>query len=207
MGPVRRALSVLYVPTRDVRQYYGKPPVRYHVCRPYAVTATPTAHRRSKESDVSTFNIDAPSIPIQEREGVFQCRELRWHDICPIPSLQLDLLCIFTPSGCSSVAIGRLRCSPLGHPLSLVCYCASGFFRAAFRSVGLRACTSVWGAAQCTSRGESYATFALVPMIYFDYRTVCTPSPLTVSAPRERSRRFTLQILIAILVISRVLHA
>ncbi|GBP79369.1 hypothetical protein EVAR_59213_1 [Eumeta japonica] len=51
-------------------------------------------------------------------------------------------------SGCSSVAIGRLRFSPLDHPLSLVCYCVAVFLRAAFRSVGLRACTSVWGAAR-----------------------------------------------------------
>ncbi|GBP13898.1 Tetratricopeptide repeat protein 19 homolog, mitochondrial [Eumeta japonica] len=58
-------------------------------------------------------------------------------------------------SGCSSVAIGRLRSSPLGHPFSLVCYCVSVFLRAAFRSIGLRACMSVWGAAQCKSRGGS----------------------------------------------------
>ncbi|GBP77959.1 hypothetical protein EVAR_83207_1 [Eumeta japonica] len=108
--------------------------------------------------------------------------------------------------GCSSVAIGRLRGGPLDHPFSLVCYCVSLFLRAAFRSVGLRACTSVWCRAG-TSRSDSYATFALVPVIYSGYRTVCTPSPLTVSAPREHYRRFTLQILIAILVISRVLHA
>ncbi|GBP79907.1 General transcription factor II-I repeat domain-containing protein 2A [Eumeta japonica] len=53
-------------------------------------------------------------------------------------------------SGCSSVAI-----SPLDHPFSLVYYCVSVFLRAAFRSVGLRACTSVWAAAQCKSRGGS----------------------------------------------------
>ncbi|GBP80853.1 hypothetical protein EVAR_62383_1 [Eumeta japonica] len=58
-------------------------------------------------------------------------------------------------SGCSSVAIGRLRSSPLDHPFSIVCYCVSVFLRAAFRTVGLRACMSVWDAAQCTSRGGS----------------------------------------------------
>ncbi|GBP40333.1 hypothetical protein EVAR_86479_1 [Eumeta japonica] len=31
--------------------------------------------------------------------------------------------------------------------------------------VGLRACMSVCSAAQCTSRGDSYATFAFVPVI------------------------------------------
>ncbi|GBP51499.1 hypothetical protein EVAR_44474_1 [Eumeta japonica] len=51
-------------------------------------------------------------------------------------------------SGCSSVAIGRLRSSPQDHPFSLVCYCVSVFLRAAFRSVGLRACMSAWGATQ-----------------------------------------------------------
>ncbi|GBP07037.1 Tudor domain-containing protein 3 [Eumeta japonica] len=30
-------------------------------------------------------------------------------------------------------------------------------------------------AAQCTSRGDSYATFAFVPVIYSGYRTICTP--------------------------------
>ncbi|GBP11620.1 Glutamate-gated chloride channel [Eumeta japonica] len=59
------------------------------------------------------------------------------------------------PLSASSIAIGRLRSSPLGHPFSLVCYCVTVFFRAAFRSVGFRACTSVWGAAQCKSRGGS----------------------------------------------------
>ncbi|GBP43575.1 hypothetical protein EVAR_87492_1 [Eumeta japonica] len=57
-----------------------------------------------------------------------------------------------------------------------------------FRSVGLRACTSVWGTAHSRSRGDSYATFALFPVIYSGYRAVCTPTR-TVSAPRERSRR------------------
>ncbi|GBP69437.1 hypothetical protein EVAR_52710_1 [Eumeta japonica] len=110
-------------------------------------------------------------------------------------------------SGCYSVAIGRLRSSALEHPFSLACYCVAVFLRAAFRSVGLRACTSVWVAAQCPSRSDSYATFALVSVIYSGYPAVCTPSPRTVSAPRERSRRFTLQIPIAILVILRILHA
>ncbi|GBP05393.1 hypothetical protein EVAR_76807_1 [Eumeta japonica] len=109
-------------------------------------------------------------------------------------------------SGCSAVAIGHLRSSPLDHPFSLVYYCASVFLRAAFRSVGLRVCMSVCGAAQCTSHCDSYATSALVPVIYSGYSTVCTPSPCTVSAPREHSRRLTLQMPIAILVISRVLH-
>ncbi|GBP74946.1 hypothetical protein EVAR_60873_1 [Eumeta japonica] len=110
-------------------------------------------------------------------------------------------------SDCSSVAIDHLRSSPLDHLFSLVCYCVAVFLRAGFRSVGLRACTSVWGVAECTSRGDSYAVLALVPVIYSGGPAVCTPSPHTVSAPRERSRRFTLQIPIAILVISLVLHA
>ncbi|GBP82212.1 hypothetical protein EVAR_103661_1 [Eumeta japonica] len=41
----------------------------------------------------------------------------------------------------------------LGHLFSLVCYCVAVFLRAAFRSVGLRACTSVWGAAS-VNRGR-----------------------------------------------------
>ncbi|GBP06262.1 hypothetical protein EVAR_3603_1 [Eumeta japonica] len=65
-------------------------------------------------------------------------------------------------SGCSSVAIGRLRFSPLDHPFSLVCYCVAVFLRAAFRSVELRACTSVWGVEQLShgrpSRREAPAT-------------------------------------------------
>ncbi|GBP09412.1 hypothetical protein EVAR_5829_1 [Eumeta japonica] len=69
-------------------------------------------------------------------------------------------------SGCSAVAIGRLRSSPLDHPFRLACFCVSMFLRAALRSVGLRACMSVCGAAQCTSRGDNYATFAFVPVIY-----------------------------------------
>ncbi|GBP70731.1 hypothetical protein EVAR_51030_1 [Eumeta japonica] len=48
---------------------------------------------------------------------------------------------------------------------------------------------------------------ASVPVIYSGDPAVYTPSPHTVSAPRERSRRFTLQIPDAILVISRVLNA
>ncbi|GBP80542.1 hypothetical protein EVAR_39412_1 [Eumeta japonica] len=47
---------------------------------------------------------------------------------------------------------------------------------------------SVYGATHCTSHGDSYATFALVLMIYSGYCTVCTPSPRTVSAHRERFR-------------------
>ncbi|GBP73156.1 hypothetical protein EVAR_52583_1 [Eumeta japonica] len=43
-------------------------------------------------------------------------------------------------------------------PFILVCYCVSVFLRNAFRSVGFRACRSVWSAAQCTSRGGSQAT-------------------------------------------------
>ncbi|GBP07099.1 hypothetical protein EVAR_4504_1 [Eumeta japonica] len=50
---------------------------------------------------------------------------------------------------------------------------------------------SVCGAAPCTSHGDSYAMFSFVPVIYSGYRTVCTPSPRKVSAPRKRSRRFT----------------
>ncbi|GBP22358.1 hypothetical protein EVAR_11874_1 [Eumeta japonica] len=46
-------------------------------------------------------------------------------------------------SGCSSVAIGHLRSSPLDHLFSLVCYCVAVFLRAAFRSVGLHACMCV----------------------------------------------------------------
>ncbi|GBP30304.1 hypothetical protein EVAR_27918_1 [Eumeta japonica] len=73
--------------------------------------------------------------------------------------------------------------------------------------VGLCACTSVCGAAQCSSRSDSYATFALVPLFTPVYCTVCTPRPhLQISAPRERSRRLMFQIPIAILVISCVLH-
>ncbi|GBP54957.1 hypothetical protein EVAR_50401_1 [Eumeta japonica] len=56
--------------------------------------------------------------------------------------------CRIERSGCSSVAIGHLRSSPPDHPFSLVCYCMSVFLRAAFRSVGLRACMSEWGAVQ-----------------------------------------------------------
>ncbi|GBP58340.1 hypothetical protein EVAR_40906_1 [Eumeta japonica] len=89
--------------------------------------------------------------------------------------------------GCSVVAIGCLRSSPLDHPFSLVCHCMLVSLRAAFCSVGLCACMSVCGAAQRTSRGDSYATFALVLVIYSGGRTVYTPSPRTVSAPRERS--------------------
>ncbi|GBP94715.1 hypothetical protein EVAR_92538_1 [Eumeta japonica] len=54
-----------------------------------------------------------------------------------------------------------------GPPFSSVCYRVLVFLRAAFRSAGLRACMSVCGTAQCTSRGDGYATFALIPMIYF----------------------------------------
>ncbi|GBP84438.1 hypothetical protein EVAR_86434_1 [Eumeta japonica] len=39
---------------------------------------------------------------------------------------------------------------------------------------------------------------AFVPVIYSGYRTVYTPSPHMVSESRERSRRFTFQIPIAI---------
>ncbi|GBP10140.1 Probable proline--tRNA ligase, mitochondrial [Eumeta japonica] len=73
-----------------------------------------------------------------------------------------------------------LACGPVPWTTRLVCYCVSIFLRVAFQSVGLRACMSVYGAAQCTSRGNSYVTFALVPVIYPGYRTVCTPSPRTV---------------------------
>ncbi|GBP77076.1 hypothetical protein EVAR_61078_1 [Eumeta japonica] len=92
---------------------------------------------------------------------------------------------------CSSVAIGRLRFSPLGHPFSLLCYCVSVFLRAAFRSVGLRACMSVWGAAQCVgSRAAAVKSRASVPATHSGDPAVCTPSPRSVSAPRERSRSF-----------------
>ncbi|GBP08958.1 hypothetical protein EVAR_78323_1 [Eumeta japonica] len=37
----------------------------------------------------------------------------------------------------------------------------------------------VWCRAR-QSRNDSYATFALVPVIYSGYRAVCTPSPRTV---------------------------
>ncbi|GBP26021.1 hypothetical protein EVAR_20035_1 [Eumeta japonica] len=59
----------------------------------------------------------------------------------------------------SAVAISHLRSNPLNHPFSLVCYCVSGFLQAVFRSVRLRTCISVCGAAQCTSRGDSQATY------------------------------------------------
>ncbi|GBP05822.1 hypothetical protein EVAR_5123_1 [Eumeta japonica] len=119
--------------------------------------------------------------------------------------LHSDFIEIVQSSDCSFVAIGRRRSSPRDHPFSLVCYCVAVFLRAALGSVGLRACMSVGGAEQWTSRGDSKATF--VPVIYSGDPAVCTSSPRTVSAPRERSRTFTLQIPIAILVISRVLHA
>ncbi|GBP30453.1 hypothetical protein EVAR_20906_1 [Eumeta japonica] len=51
-----------------------------------------------------------------------------------------------------------VRSSPLGYPLSLVCYCMSVLLRAAFLSVGLRACMSMCIAAQCTSHSDSQAT-------------------------------------------------
>ncbi|GBP29707.1 hypothetical protein EVAR_13630_1 [Eumeta japonica] len=70
-------------------------------------------------------------------------------------------------SGCSAVAIGGLRSNPLDHPFSLVCYCVLVFLRAAFWSVGLRMCMSVCGAAQYTSRGDSYTMFAFVPVIRY----------------------------------------
>ncbi|GBP30177.1 hypothetical protein EVAR_94485_1 [Eumeta japonica] len=54
-------------------------------------------------------------------------------------------------SGCSSVAIGRLRFSPLDHPFSLACYCVAVFLRAAFRSVGS---ARVWGC-RAAKRGGS----------------------------------------------------
>ncbi|GBP80302.1 Probable RNA-directed DNA polymerase from transposon BS [Eumeta japonica] len=86
-----------------------------------------------------------------------------------------------------------LRCDRLpsvqspGPLFSLVCYCVAVFLRAAFRSVGLRACTSVWGAAQRKPRGGSYAT-GVRPGDKLRYPAVCTPSPHTVSAPRLPKR-------------------
>ncbi|GBP30145.1 hypothetical protein EVAR_94990_1 [Eumeta japonica] len=94
-----------------------------------------------------------------------------------------------TSSGCSSVAIGRLRFSPLDHPFSLVCYCVSVYLRAAFRSVELRACTIV-GVPRSVSRATAVKPRASVPATSSGYPAVCTPSPHTVSAPRERSRSF-----------------
>ncbi|GBP89909.1 hypothetical protein EVAR_63572_1 [Eumeta japonica] len=69
---------------------------------------------------------------------------------------------------------------PLDHPFSLVCYCVAVFLRAAFRSVGLRACTSVWA----IDEYEYIEVWASVPARSSGYPAVCMPSPHTVSAPR-----------------------
>ncbi|GBP86380.1 hypothetical protein EVAR_59946_1 [Eumeta japonica] len=97
--------------------------------------------------------------------------------------------------------------APLDRPFSLVCYCVAVFLRAGYLvsdSARVRAC----GVPRSVHRAAAVKLRASVPVIYSGDLTVCTPSPLTVSAPRKRFRRFTLQIPIAILVISRVLlHA
>ncbi|GBP83213.1 hypothetical protein EVAR_66764_1 [Eumeta japonica] len=55
----------------------------------------------------------------------------------------------------SAVVISRLRSSALYHPFNLVCYCASVFLQAAFHSVRVHACMSVFDAPQCSSCGHS----------------------------------------------------
>ncbi|GBP67769.1 hypothetical protein EVAR_22170_1 [Eumeta japonica] len=62
----------------------------------------------------------------------------------------------------------------------------------------------VCGVPRSASRAAAVKPRASVPVISSGYPAGRTPSPHTVSAPRERSRIFTLQIPIAILVISRV---
>ncbi|GBP07526.1 hypothetical protein EVAR_4867_1 [Eumeta japonica] len=102
-------------------------------------------------------------------------------------------------SGCSSVAIGRLRFSPLDRPFSLVCYCVAVFLRAAFRSVGLRACTSVWGAAQCSfsyfaSSGQHIHRTLLLRRVTGrvpDLRAVGTPVPSDRLDKPEKSTGLT----------------
>ncbi|GBP76301.1 hypothetical protein EVAR_28929_1 [Eumeta japonica] len=54
---------------------------------------------------------------------------------------------------------------PLDYRLVQCVNVCAGFLRAAFRSVGFRTCMSVCAAAQYTLRGDSYATFAFVPVI------------------------------------------
>ncbi|GBP75736.1 hypothetical protein EVAR_58829_1 [Eumeta japonica] len=118
-------------------------------------------------------------------------------------------------SGCFAVPdpdpirrpIGCLRSSPLDHLFSLMSYCVSVFLRAVFRSIKLCACEYECVVPSSLHRATTVKLRVFVPVMHSGYRTVCTPSPHTVFAPRERSRRFTLQILIAILVISCVLHA
>ncbi|GBP41343.1 hypothetical protein EVAR_25182_1 [Eumeta japonica] len=65
----------------------------------------------------------------------------------------------------------------------------------------------VCGVPRRVSRAAAVKPRASVPATSSGYPAVCTPSPRTVSAPRERSRSFRLRIPIAILVISCVLHA
>ncbi|GBP74567.1 hypothetical protein EVAR_59502_1 [Eumeta japonica] len=87
--------------------------------------------------------------------------------------MEMNYKRVFNPSsGCSSVAIGRLRSSPLGHPFILVCYCVSVFLRAAFRSVELRAYEGA--VVRCKSCGGK---LRLPCRLYAE--------PHTVSAPRE----------------------
>ncbi|GBP10133.1 hypothetical protein EVAR_77549_1 [Eumeta japonica] len=106
-------------------------------------------------------------------------------------------------SGCSSVANGRFRFSPLDHPFSLACYCVAVFLRAAFCSVG-PARVRVCGVPRNVSRAAAVKPRASVPARSSGYPAVCTPSPHTVSAPRVRSGSFHTPMPIAILVISRV---
>ncbi|GBP59692.1 hypothetical protein EVAR_48660_1 [Eumeta japonica] len=65
--------------------------------------------------------------------------------------------------------------------------------------VGLRACMSVCVMLRSVHRAATVKVRAFVPVIYSDYRTVYTPTSRMVSAPRKRSRKFTLQIPITIL--------
>ncbi|GBP71123.1 hypothetical protein EVAR_37217_1 [Eumeta japonica] len=62
----------------------------------------------------------------------------------------------------------------------------------------------VCGVPRSVSRAAAVKSRASVPATSSGYPAVCTPSPHTVSAPRERSRSFHIPIPIAILVISRV---
>ncbi|GBP57954.1 hypothetical protein EVAR_82591_1 [Eumeta japonica] len=62
----------------------------------------------------------------------------------------------------------------------------------------------VCGVPRSVNRAAAVKRRASVPATSSGYPDVCTPSPHTVSAPRERSRSFHTPIQIAILVISRV---
>ncbi|GBP46910.1 hypothetical protein EVAR_37814_1 [Eumeta japonica] len=59
------------------------------------------------------------------------------------------------------------------------------------RDVGLRVCTSVWGAAQRNPRG-GVKPRASVPVTSSGYPAVCTPNSHTVSVPRGNTFTRTL---------------